>query len=146
MSARAGHEDPARIVDPDLLDRRVVEVALQDSEAGDPGHQLLDDRVVVLDRRDDTGQAALVMLLDHPCGEPPDQARVALRVHPLGTDRGTDLTVERLEKVAVRIGICQAHGLPRSLVTLRSVWRPRWRISPFREHRTDLAPFGRACR
>ena len=43
----AGHEDPARVVDPDLLDARVVEERLQRPEAGDPGDQLAHDGVDV---------------------------------------------------------------------------------------------------
>ena len=40
----AGDEDPARVVDPDLLDRRVVEVGLQRPEPGHPRHQLAHQR------------------------------------------------------------------------------------------------------
>ncbi|MGA9583144.1 MAG: hypothetical protein WBR13_14380, partial [Allosphingosinicella sp.] len=38
-----GDEDPAGVVDPDLLDLGVVEERLQRSEAGNSGHQLTDD-------------------------------------------------------------------------------------------------------
>ncbi len=112
MPAGTRHEHAARVVDPDLLDRRVVEVALQRPEARDPGHQLLDHRVLVTDREHGTGQAALVVVPDDPFREPPHEAGVPLRVDRLGPDGRAQLRVERLDQVTVRIGVRQAHGSP----------------------------------
>ena len=110
MAAVAGDEDPARVVDPDLLDRRVVEVGLQRPEPGDPGDQLADHRVDVGDRRDRAGQAALVVVADDALGDPPHQRRVALRVDPLAAHQVAHTLVERLDQLRVSVG--HRHGSP----------------------------------
>ncbi len=104
MAAVAGDEDPARVVDPDLLDGRVVEVGLQRAEAGDPGDQLADDRVDVGDGRDDTGQRALVVVADDDLGDPAYEPGVALRVDALAAYVVAHLRVEALDERAVRVG------------------------------------------
>jgi hypothetical protein len=48
-------EDPARPVDPDLLDIGVVEQLLQSSEAGDPVQHRLSHRGAITDPRQGTG-------------------------------------------------------------------------------------------
>ena len=75
-----GDEDPTRLVDPELLDRRVVEERLERPEPGDPGDELTDERLDVRDGRDDTGEAALVVVADDGLGDPTDHGDVALRV------------------------------------------------------------------
>ena len=89
-----GDEDPARVVDPDLLDRRVVEERLQRAEAGHPGDQLADHRVDVGNRRDRAGQAAVVVVADDALGDPAYEPGVALRVDALAADELAHVLVE----------------------------------------------------
>ena len=100
----------------------VVEVALERPEAGDPGDQLLDDGVVVLDGRHRAGEAALVVVTDDPAGQASYDGGVALRVDALRAHSCAQLGVERLDQVAVRVGIGQAHvpEIPRSLCHVSS--------------------------
>ncbi|MGI8701293.1 MAG: hypothetical protein ACR2JU_08825 [Nocardioidaceae bacterium] len=102
MPTVAGDEDPLGRVDPDLLDRRVVEVGLERTEPGDPGHQLTDHRVDVSDRYDDLGQAALVVGTDHLGGDAAYETRVALRVDTVAPDPIAHQLVERLDQLRVR--------------------------------------------
>ena len=114
VAAGAGDEDPARVVDPHLLDGRVVEVALQRTEAGDPGDELLDDTVTVVDGCDRTGEARGVVVGDQRLRRTTDQGHVALRVDALTAHRVTQARVERLDQLAVGGGVGQAHpGSPR---------------------------------
>ena len=62
------------LVDPDLLDLGVVEEPLQRTEPGDPRDQLPDHAGRVGHRRDDAGQAALVVGADDLLGDPADAA------------------------------------------------------------------------
>ena len=101
VPAGAGHEHSAGVVDPDLLDGRVVEIALQRAEPGHPGDELLDDRVVVIDRGDRPGEAALVVVDDEQLGDPPDPAGVALRVDAVAAHRLAQLYVERVGQLAM---------------------------------------------
>jgi hypothetical protein len=66
-------EHPRRVVDPDLLDRGVVEERLERTEPGDPGDQLPDDRRRVRNRGDGTGEAALVVVADDTLGDAADE-------------------------------------------------------------------------
>ena len=127
VPAGAGDEDAAGVVDPDLLDRRVVEVALQRPEARDPRDELLDHVVRVGHRRDDAGEAALVVVGDHPRGQGPDLGGVALRVDPVAPHGRAQLRVELLDHVTVRIHVGQTHGPPSPFRR-----RPRGRVRPFR--------------
>jgi hypothetical protein len=97
VAAVAGDEDAIRLVDPDLLDGRIVEVALQRPEPSDPGDELVDDVIWVVDRQDGTGQAALVVVADGGCGHPADGVDVMLRVDAALADLGADVGVERLD-------------------------------------------------
>ena len=112
MPAVPGDEDPGRVVDPDLLDRRVVEEGLQRTEAGHPGHQLADHRGRLGHRRDRAGQAALVVVADDALGDPAYQQRVALRVDALAAHDLAHPRVEPLEQLVVRIKGGHRH-LPR---------------------------------
>src|SRR5680860_1339471 len=94
--SRPRHEDPARVVDPDLLDRGVVEVTLQRAEARHPRHQFLDDRLMVDDRGHRTGKAALVVLLDKPFRDPTYHAGISLRVDAVAA---YDVAYPRVEVV-----------------------------------------------
>ena len=91
VPAVAGDEHPLRLVDPDLLDGRVVEVALQRSEAGDPGDQLVDDSIGVVDRPHDAGEAALVVGAYGGGRHPADGVDVELRVDAVAADLGADV-------------------------------------------------------
>ena len=64
MLAVAGDEDPVGLVDPDLLDRRVVEVGLQRPEAGEVGDDLAHDELGLVDRTHDAGETAALVLGD----------------------------------------------------------------------------------
>ena len=79
--AAAGDEDPIGSVHPDLLDRRIVEVGLQRSEAGDGGEHLADAGRFVVDRRSARGRAR------SRCGAAPRRARSAPRARDRGPDR-----------------------------------------------------------
>ena len=76
VAAVAGDEDPAGVVDPDLLDGRVVEEGLQRPEAGHPRHQLTDHGVDVGHRGDGAGEAALVVVAHDALGDPADDGGV----------------------------------------------------------------------
>ena len=104
MATVAGDEDPARVVDPDLLHGRVVEEGLERAEAGHPRDQLADDRVDVGDRRDDPAQGAFVVVADHALRDPAYEPGVALRVDALTADVVAHLRVEALDERSMRIG------------------------------------------
>ena len=95
VAAVAGDEHPARVVDPDLLHGRVVEVGLQRPEPGDPGDQLAHHRVDVGDRQHRPGQRALVVVAYDALGDPAHERGVALRVDPLAADLVAHPRVER---------------------------------------------------
>ena len=103
VAAVAGHEDPARVVDPDLLDRGVVEERLERPEPRHPGDQLTDHRVDVGHRRDRAGEAAVVVLADHRLRDPPDQAGLALGIHGLAAHHLPHVLVELLDELLVRV-------------------------------------------
>ena len=128
MPAVAGHEHPARVVDPDLLHGRVVEVGLQRPEARDPRDELTHDGVDVGDRIDRTGQRALVVVAYDALGDPPYQRCVALRVDPLAADLVAHALVERLDQL--RVGFGHRHGSP---VPSEVHHEPTSLYPPFRE-------------
>ena len=103
MAAVRATKTRLRVVDPDLLDRRVVEEGLQRPESGDPGDQLADHRGRVGHRRDGAGQAALVVVADDALGDPAYDRGVALRVDALAADGLAHQLVELLDQLAVRV-------------------------------------------
>ena len=111
MASVAGDEDAARVVDPDLLDRRVVEERLERSEAGDPRDQLAHHRVDVGDGHDRTGERVVVVLAHHAFGDPSHEAGVALRVDAVTAYVVADPRVEALDERRVRVG--DRHAGPR---------------------------------
>ena len=111
VAAVACDEDPARVVDPDLLDGGVVEERLERPEAGDPGDQLAHHGVDVGHGCDRTGQGVVVVLAHHALGDPSDQAGVALRVDALTAYVGANPLVEALDERYVRVG--DRHAGPR---------------------------------
>jgi len=113
----ASHEHPARVVDPDLLDGRVVEVGLERAEPGHPRDQLAHQRLDVGDRRDDPGEAARVVVKDHALDDAPDHRHVLLRVHALAADQRPDVLVELLhdglgQPTVQSIGLRDRHRVP----------------------------------
>jgi len=98
MAAVARDEDPAWVVDPDLLDLGVVEVALQRPEARHPGDELVDERLQVLHRSDGTGEAAPVVHLRDPLPEPTHRVGLVLGVDPGVAYEGTDLVGQRSDR------------------------------------------------
>ena len=104
LPAVPGHEHPGRVVDPDLLDRRVIEKGLQRTEAGDPGDQLSDQRADVGHGCDHTGQAALVVLANAPLRDPAHQCGITLRVDRLAAHQLAHPLVEHLDELLVRAG------------------------------------------
>jgi hypothetical protein len=96
-AAPPGDEHPARLVDPDLLDLRVVEVALQRTEAGHPVQHVTDDGLRVGDRRQRRVDRPLGVVGDHVANQHPDGARIGERVEPATPDELADLAVHDVE-------------------------------------------------
>lgn len=117
VPAATGDENAARVVDPHLLHVGVVEERLERAEARHPGDQLAYDRVDVGNRRDGTGEAALVVGADHGLGDASHQPRLELRVDTLVADPLADVLVELLDQCAalveVRISVRHRHHGPR---------------------------------
>ena len=79
-AAAAGDEDPAWLVDPDLLDRRVVEERLQRPEPGDRVDGGAGGGVRIVHRREGGGADAVLVLGDHLADDLGHRARIAGRV------------------------------------------------------------------
>ena len=103
VATAAGDEDPARVIDPDLLDLGVVEEGLERPEAGDPGDELADHRAVVGDRSHRTGQAQLVVAADDVLGDAAYDEGLALRVDAFAADLLAHLGVEAEHQVVVGV-------------------------------------------
>ena len=73
--------------------------ALERAEAGDPGDQLADHAERVGHRRDDAGQAALVVGADDLLGDAAHAGHVELRVDPFAAYDGTHLLVEVTDEI-----------------------------------------------
>ncbi len=99
MAPAAGDEDPAGVVDPDLLDLRVVEEGLQRAEARHAGDQLAHHRAVVGDGRDRSGEAEVVVVADDVLGDAAYDEGLALRVDALAPHALAHLQVEALDEV-----------------------------------------------
>ena len=97
----ARDEDPRRLVDPDLLDLRVVEQRLERAEAGDVGDQERDQRVPVGHRGDRSGQAAVVVVAHDLLGHLTHHRGLTLRVDAAPLDLGAQDAVEVVDDVAV---------------------------------------------
>jgi hypothetical protein len=72
---------------------------LQRAEAGDPCHQLTDDADRVGHRRDDPGQAPLVMSAHDLLRETTHADAVHLRIDPFTSYDGTQLLVEITDQI-----------------------------------------------
>ena len=90
----AGDEDPARTVDPDLLDRRVLEQPLQRAEAGDRVVDPASHVRTVVQRRQRAADAALLVLGDDLVDQPADGQRLVGRVDPPSSDELPDLVLD----------------------------------------------------
>jgi hypothetical protein len=128
VATAARDEDPAGVVDPDLLDLGVVEERLQRTEARDPGHQLADHGTVVGDRRDGTGEAEVVVVAYDVLGDPAHHERLALRVDTRTADPLAQLAVGSVRDGRSLDAINGHGGAPASprtcTVTLPSTKRP----------------------
>ncbi len=87
-------EHPVGTVDPHFLDARVVEQRLQRPEARHPRHQRGHRPVHVGDRRNHSGQAALVVVADQGLGEASYGGHLALRVEAVPADGSAQRFVE----------------------------------------------------
>jgi hypothetical protein len=125
----AGHEDPVGRVDPDLLDRRVVEERLQRAEAAHPAHQLAHHRARVGEGSDESGQAALVVVAHDLLRDTAYDGRVALGVHTVTAHQRAHRSVEALDQcfVGIRSGPGGRVGVGSSHVPAP---RPEWRFCP----------------
>jgi hypothetical protein len=86
-----------RLVDPDLLDGRIVQVGLEWTVARDPGHQIFDDLLRVVDRPDRTGQTALFMRVYSGSSEVPHRIDVGERVHAMPPNFTADVGIEEFQ-------------------------------------------------
>ena len=111
LRPRLGDEHAAGLVDPDLLDLRVVEVALQRPEAGHPVEHVADDGLRVTDRRQRRGQRPLGVVGDDVAHQHPHGGRIDERVEPAAADELADLAVHDVQS--------GRHSIPR-----RSLFRP----------------------
>ena len=118
----AGDEDPARVVDPHLLDRGVVEERLQRPRTRRPAPRAPRPRGRC--RRPGTTvpvRLEVVVVAHHALGDTTHQRGVALRVHALATDELAHVLVERLDELDVLLRLPDHHGDPR----LRRGARPK---------------------
>jgi hypothetical protein len=120
MPALTGDEDLAGLIDPDLLDVRIIEVGLQRPESGNPRHQLSDHPLRIGHRNDLPGQAPLVVSSHRLLGDPSHQRGLLLWIHTVGADALAHTRIEQLNERAVRIGVRHDHGDPLSRVEASS--------------------------
>ncbi len=91
--AQAGttHEDAARVVDPDLLHGRIVEIGLQRTESGHLVEHPFDRLPRVGERRQGTGERTLVVLRDRELDQTPQARRIPARVKTFPSDQLANL-------------------------------------------------------
>ena len=82
--AGAGDEDAVGSVDPELLDRRIVEVRLQRTVARDRGEHLAHARRLVVDRSEAAGQREVVVAAHLAARDVRGELGIAGRIGPLG--------------------------------------------------------------
>jgi hypothetical protein len=97
----AGHEDLRRAVDPDLLDRRVVEVRLQGPEAGDRVHDGAGGGLDVVERRQETAGGPLGVVADGLGDEPVERGSLADGVEPPSAHELAHLLLEDRDALGV---------------------------------------------
>jgi hypothetical protein len=94
-------EDPARLVDPDLLHGGIVEIALQHPEAGDVVEHVSCRGPGVSERRQCAGQAALAIVGHHVFDELPHHTRLGDRVEAAASDELAYLVLDDGDRVHV---------------------------------------------
>src|SRR3954451_3656079 len=97
-----GNKDPTGVVDPDLLDGRVVEVGLQRSIAG---HGVIDRprrEIGVTEGRQAAGQRAFVVLGDDLVDEATYGRRVGGGIEPPTTDELAHLVLDSTDRIERR--------------------------------------------
>lgn len=97
--------DQRRVIDPDLLDRGVVEQRLEGAESRDPREEMGDDTVDVGDGCDRAGEAVLVVGTDDVVGDAPNGGGIALGIDVVAADPGANLLVEVVEHGRVEGGL-----------------------------------------
>jgi hypothetical protein len=103
-----GDEHLARLVDPDLLDVRVVEVGLERAHADHPVGHRLGHLSGVGERRHGGHQPPFGIVGDHLVDELADGDRVAVaRVEPAPADQLADLV---LDDLVGGLLVCRRHG------------------------------------
>ena len=118
VPAAAGDEDPAGVVDPDLLDLGVVEQRLQHPQPRDPGDDLADRQRLVVEWGHRSGQAALLVPVGGVLGQPPHRVGVEVGVDAAGAYLRADLLGQRGR------GGRRRHGCPRNRTIGASCRRP----------------------
>lgn len=98
VAAVAGDEHPLWLIDPDLLHRGVVQIALQRSEARHARHQLVDDCIRVTDRTHHSRQAPLVVGQHRRPGEAPYRVHLREWVHPAAANLVAHVGVQQLQR------------------------------------------------
>ena len=93
-AAVAGDEHPARLVDPDLLDRGIVQKALQRAESGQRVEDVTDGAGPVEQRRQGRDRDPLVVVGDHLVDQQPGRPVVGHRVDAAPPDQFADLVVD----------------------------------------------------
>jgi len=96
---RAGDEDPARFVDPDLLDGRVVQVLLERPQAGHGVEQFLRDAVGVAEGGDEPGERALVVVVDGLRDEGTDTGEIGCGVDATAAREFAHLVLQQRDGV-----------------------------------------------
>lgn len=120
-----GDEDPARVVDPDLLDLGIVEERLERPEARDPRDELTHHTIRVGHRDHGAGEAALVVAAHDVLGDAAHDTGVALRVDTVRAHPLAHLAVEHLDQLAVRVLVRHGHASPPSRVGFCATTYPR---------------------
>jgi hypothetical protein len=85
------------MVDPDLLDLRVVEVALQRAEAGHPVQHVADHGLDIGNRRQRRGQRPLGVVGDDVANEHPNRSGIDEGIETPSADQLTDLAVDDVQ-------------------------------------------------
>jgi len=96
---RPRDEDLAGLVHPDLLDGRVVEVALDGAEAGDGVDEVLGRAGPVRERFDEAQERTLVVVRDGCVDQSPHAVVITGRVQPTAADEFADLALQERHSV-----------------------------------------------
>jgi hypothetical protein len=89
-----GDEDPARLIDPDLLDGRIVEERLQRAESGNGVENGARQLRGVTEWRQGGRDGSIEVVGDHVVDQPPDDGRLGDRVNAAPADEFAHLAVD----------------------------------------------------